>query len=384
MSTDAQLVVVGLGLIGAAAVRHAAVMGSDVVGVGPGEPSDWSTHVGPFASHYDSGRITRVLDPSPTWSELARRSISQYPEIAGRSGVEFHAPVGLLWVGGLADLRPVGASHGVDTTAIPFGNRADLPFGFDEDDETILEPAPAGHIDPRKMLRAQQMAAVHEGASLVDDVVESIEEGDDGVRLHLRSGGRLHAATAIVSAGAYAGLLTGRQVPIVPTTEAIVLGEVSSAEASRLSGLPAVIHQDASSGHLDVYAVPPVRYPDGRWYLKLGAETESDHIVDDHESVRRWMAGEESESRRGLLIDKLTGMLPGVEFLSYAVKPCIYARTPTMLPFVDHLGPRLVVAAGGNGRAAKSADAIGSLAARLALSGDWDDPLPSTAFALPV
>ena len=133
-----------------------------------------------------------------------------------------------------------------------------------------------------------------------------------------------------------------------------------------------------------MYAVPPVRYPDGRWYLKLGAETERDHIVDDDESVRRWMAGEESESRRRPLIEKLTGMLPGVEFLSFAVKPCIYARTPTLLPFVDHLGPRVVVAAGGNGRAAKSADAIGSLAARLALSGDWDDPLPSAVFALPV
>jgi glycine/D-amino acid oxidase-like deaminating enzyme len=77
-------------------------------------------------------------------------------------------------------------------------------------------------------------------------------------------------------------------------------------------------------------------------------------------------------------------MLPEVEFQSFTVKPCIYARTPTLRPFIDHLGPRVVVAAGGNGRAAKSADAIGSLAARLALTGDWEDALPSSAFALPV
>jgi sarcosine oxidase len=388
MAWDTSLAVVGLGLVGSAAVRHAAAAGTDVIGVGPGEPDDWATHDGPFASHYDSGRITRLLDASPLWSELARRSIEQYPEIAQRSGVEFHHPVGLLWVsglpGGLDDLHPVGRQVAVDTTVLPFSTRTGSPFGFDPADETILEPAPAGHIDPRRMLRAQQSVAAQDGATLIDDVVDSVEDGIDGVTLHLRSGERVRATTAILAAGAYTGLLAGPQVPMFPTTEAVVLGEVSEETAGRLSRLPSVILQAVRTGYLDVYLVPPVRYPDGRWYVKLGAETERDHVLEGTEEVRRWMAGGDAESRRGLLVGKLTAMLPDVPFESFTIKPCVYARTPTFQPFVDHLAPRLVVAAGGNGRAAKSADAIGSLAVRLAVSGDWDDPLPSTAFAVPI
>ncbi len=388
MSLDAQLAVIGLGLIGSAAVRHAAAMGADVIGVGPGEPEDWAAHEGPFASHYDSGRITRLLDASPLWSELARRSIEEYPEIAARAGIAFHHPVGLLWVGGvpggLDDLHAVGRQVEVDTTVLPFSARPELPFGFDADDASILEPAPAGHVDPRRMLRAQQVVAAQDGAMLVDDVVESVREKDGGVEIHLRSGDRVRATTAVVAAGAYSGLLAGPRVPTVPTTEAVILGEVSEEVARRSTGMPCVILQAARSGYLDVYMVPPVRYPDGRWYVKLGAETERDHTLADQAAVHRWMAGDEAESRRDLLVGKLTGMLPAIDFESFTIKPCIYARTPTFQPYVDHLSPQVVVAAGGNGRAAKSADAIGSLAARLALTGDWDDPLPSTAFALPL
>ncbi|MDE0887436.1 MAG: hypothetical protein OSB70_18080, partial [Myxococcota bacterium] len=48
--------VVGRGPMGAAAARHLAAAGEDVVVVGPEEPEDWSQHEGAFASHYDEGR----------------------------------------------------------------------------------------------------------------------------------------------------------------------------------------------------------------------------------------------------------------------------------------------------------------------------------------
>lgn len=387
MTLDARLAVVGLGLMGAAAVRHAATAGVDVVGIGPREPDDRSGHDGPFASHYDSGRITRILDGSPLWSELARRSIQVYPELARRSGVDFHRPVGVLWVSthpdGLMALRPVGESMSVDTTVAAFADRGIEHLAFGAGDPTVLEPDPAGHIDPREMLRAQKTVAVEDGAVLLDDVVESIEPDASGVTLVTRTGELVRCETVIVAAGAYTGFLAAGvdEVPIVPTTEAVVLGEISEATSGRLTGLPSVIRQSDAGGFVDVYLVPPIRYPDGRWYVKLGAETEHDVTVDDPEAVRRWMAGDEAATRRDILVECLTGMLPDVDFVGFAVEPCIYARTPTLLPYVDHLDQRVVVAAGGNGRAAKSADAIGSLATRLALTGDWDDPLPSAPFS---
>src|SRR4051812_42773626 len=88
--------VVGLGLIGSAALRHLAADGVRCVGIGPGEPPSFADHVGAFASHYDSGRITRHLDQRFEWAVLAARSIRGYSALEEASGIEFHRPVGAV------------------------------------------------------------------------------------------------------------------------------------------------------------------------------------------------------------------------------------------------------------------------------------------------
>ena len=72
MATSYDTAVVGLGLVGAAALRHLSATGQHCVGVGPTEPLDWSSHRGVFASHYDSGRITRRLDKRREWAVSGR------------------------------------------------------------------------------------------------------------------------------------------------------------------------------------------------------------------------------------------------------------------------------------------------------------------------
>ena len=47
-----------------------------------------------FGAHYDEGRITRVLDPDPTWGTLARRSIERYRDIEAKSGMYPRGPWG--------------------------------------------------------------------------------------------------------------------------------------------------------------------------------------------------------------------------------------------------------------------------------------------------
>ena len=67
--------VVGRGLIGAAAARHLAESGIKVVLIGPDEPFDRRASSGPFCSHPDEGRITRVAGRTAIWSQVAARSI---------------------------------------------------------------------------------------------------------------------------------------------------------------------------------------------------------------------------------------------------------------------------------------------------------------------
>ena len=82
-------IIVGRGLIGSAAARHLSAWQDGVAVVGPDEPADRQTHTGVFGSHYDEGRLTRILDPEAEWSITAARSIRRYREIEAKSGVTF-------------------------------------------------------------------------------------------------------------------------------------------------------------------------------------------------------------------------------------------------------------------------------------------------------
>ena len=75
-------IVVGRGMMGAAAARYLALSGDGVAVIGPDEPKDWSRHHGVFASHYDEARITRTIDSNPIWARracsAANRSTTQW------------------------------------------------------------------------------------------------------------------------------------------------------------------------------------------------------------------------------------------------------------------------------------------------------------------
>ena len=93
METQFSIIVIGNGLIGSAAARYLAGESDAVALLGPPEPSDWENHDGVFSSHYDEGRITRIMDSNPHWAEFAHRSIDEYPNIEKESGIRFF----ILW-----------------------------------------------------------------------------------------------------------------------------------------------------------------------------------------------------------------------------------------------------------------------------------------------
>lgn len=399
MTTDApngrfDLAVVGLGLIGSGAIRHAALsFEGPVIGIGPGEPTDWAAHTGPFASHYDSGRITRRLDAKREWAILASRAIEQYPVIEESSGISFHRPAGLLFVRndetGIANQQAVASELNIPITVEPSEQRrASLPqLHFPGGYTTLREPAPAGHIDPRKMTVAQLAAARLAGATVTHDVVTSIEPVDGAFQLVLSEGDEpIVADRVLVTAGAYGNsLLNDVQLAAAVRPEAIVKGEVSEATATSLD-IPSFIYLLDNEYFDDVYVVPPTQYPDGRWYVKIGGSRSGAVAINDTEQMAVWMQGSDPNNHADDQIEPmrevLTAVLPDVDFLSWSAKPCLITDTASDLPFVDVIAPGLTVAFGGNGHAAKSSDALGALAATLALEGTWTDPdLEASAFS---
>jgi glycine/D-amino acid oxidase-like deaminating enzyme len=162
--------------------------------------------------------------------------------------------------------------------------------------------------------------------------------------------------------------------------ETVVLARTSRAEQLRLDRLPSIIVDDPDHDHL--YAVPPTIYPDGLAYIKLGATTRPERVLAPRQRTE-WMAGEAHAAHLDWLRGLLLRLLPGLQAELWLTKPCLIPETPTKLPYLEIVEQGCVMAVGGNGYAAKSADAIGAVAARLVIDGAWTDvELDAAAFAL--
>ena len=358
-------------MIGAAAARHLAKGGHDVTLIGPGEPDARSNHTGVFASHYDEGRITRLLDPHPVWEELAAASLGRYAEIEAESGIAFYAPVGLL-IGApegdayLAKLRAVRDAAGVacrELTGSAF--RQAFPYlNFADDMVMLHQETDAGHISPRRLVAAQTRAAKAHGATLVDEIVLSVRgnrvETAEGVQQFDR---------VLVACGAFTNAVLERPLALSPLARTVTLFELDEDEAARLAAMPSVIFRTPDNS--SPYMLPPIRYPDGKMYLKLGGEPVDVPLAQGAE-MQDWFQSTGDPGVGMFHMERMADVMPDLRFAACHWDSCAVTYTTTALPYIADLGDGVCVAAGGCGGAAKSSDEIGRLAAQTVL-GHVDD-----------
>ena len=376
-------IVVGKGLIGTATARYLSSIGKKVAVIGPDEPSRWSSHRGVFASHYDQGRITRILDPDPIWAILAERSIQQYPAIEQQSGIRFHYNVGGLRVGPLSGdpevridrIEAVGQRLGAAFKKHEGKNlQAIYPwFEFPEGQAALLEGGQAGYINPRSLVEAQLKIARLQGAAIITETVVSIEKRQGAVEVRTVAGQKLQARKVLVAAGAYTNQLLETKLKLELRARTILLAEVSSAEMRRLSDMPTLIYRLQSDGPVNaIYMVPPVQYPDGKYYIKIGGGGDAFITVDSQNALLNWFHTDGSPAEAEALKEILLSIIPSLEAVSFHSKPCVTTYTAHDHPYIDTIEPgQIYVAAGGCGAAAKSSNEIGRVAATLAENDAW-------------
>lgn len=408
---DFDVAVVGRGLIGSAAARHLAESGRTVVAIGPDEPADWTAWDGPFSSHGDEGRITRIGDADPVWSGLAARSIERYGDLEDRSGIVFHRPCGLLastlddaaWI---ATARASGAwVASVDPEWVRNKLGVTLPVGS----TATFEGPPAGLINPRRLVEAQNVLARRAGASIIGQVVESVRLGvgpDRGVEIG-GPWGSVRARRLVVATGAFGHhllepVLDGRTLPLVRRPRTVLLAEFERAPDGHPGdgALPSLIVRQPADDRLEsIYWVPPVQYPDGRTCLKIGGSLASNPTIGDgptgEAELIDWFHGPGDAVEAEALRSSLEALLPDRTIRSASTVPCVYTGTETGYPLIDRLDgdgsgggdARVTIAIGGNGSAAKSSDELGRLAAALTAQEDGGPeigpPPDPTIFGVP-
>ena len=377
MSTDRyDVAVVGRGMIGAAAGRHLAEAGHRVALIGPGEPADRRTSEGPFCSHPDEGRITRIAARTQTWSDVAAPSIARYPDIAARSGIEFHTPCGFIaaypdaadWVARAAkygsDARLIDAEWVRETTGISITNGLGL----------VTEGAPAGYINPRRLVAAQTELARLGGADVIDAAVSAVARAAGGFEL-AGSFGAVVADQILVATGAFGSELFDWRLDVERRARSIVMARL--ADDGRIPCL--ILDQPPDDRVHEIYWVPPVAYPDGSVRIKIGGNRK-DTILLEPDELTDWFHGDGDPIEIESLTNNLFSLLPDAPLGDIVTAPCVITGTPTGAPYIGWVDDGVAVAIAGNGSAAKSSDELGRLGSTLFSEAGWDSPIDPTEF----
>ena len=366
-----RVVVIGCGLFGSAATRYLAEQFDGILCVGPDEPQDKKAHGGVFGSHYDEGRMTRIVDPSIEWGISAKNSINRYSELEKRSGIKFFTPCGYLGIGEPGSdyndrCAEVAKSFGLGIERLTASEiRAKFPFlSISSENDGLIETDTAGHISPRAMIRAQSKLAEQSGASFVKEMATKITTRSKGIEIQLGSGRNLKTEKVLLATGGFTSAcgLSPIELKLRVFGRTTVLARIDEPERTELSSMPTIIH--CKSG---AYILPPIKYPDGNTYLKLGVGTDADVTFERLEDLCAWFKGAGSEENRLQFTDFIKNLIPALEHCSYwHTDTCVVTQTATGLPITKYVyEDKIAVAVGGNGKGAKGADEWGKIAAGL-------------------
>lgn len=375
------VIVVGGGLIGSAAAKYLAEAGHTVTVFVSPEPesyNDLSTIGRPLSSHYDEGRITRITDRRPYWADMARRSIERYRTIEKRSGIRFFIQRPLVYMAPNPDeLVGVGLGHGAAVSVVT-AEEVTRRYGVHRPRGYNLggaahETAPAGFINPRRMVRAQLTLANSAGATIVPWPAGLLTGGSKAkpVTVTAIDGTAVTADRVLLATGAYGASLADVVLPLERRLRTVALLELTNPGPD----LPVLIMSELNRRELSgIYWVPPIHYPDGRVYLKIGGDPPlaqsvyERNGVDVSAAIAEWFQQGGSDQEVADLVEVATEILPdrGVRLADH--KPCVVTYTADDRPVIDWIDDRIATAVAGNGSAGKSADAVGEDAARFLTS----------------
>lgn len=355
-------IVIGLGGIGSATLRHLASRGLRVLGLDQFQPD----HT--FGSSHGDHRIIReAYFEAPEYVPLIQHAYALWRELEEESNRTdlLNITGGLVF--GPADSNMVaGALLSATTHQLPVERltpeetAARFPgFRLAEDMIAVFEPH-AGFVRPEETTRAHLDLAALNGAEVrFDDQAVSWEPDGEGVRVVTKSGIE-HAGRLILTAGPWtADLLQGWQLPL--TVRRIVNVHFNS-----------TYHQlfEAPACPVYIFASPQGHYYGFPWLPEFGLKIgrHDDGEVTTPQTIRREIDDDEIQQ----LVDVLNLYLPGASGPVIKSLTCMYTMTPDEDFIVDHHPehPQVVIGCGFSGHGFKFAPALGELLADLAMDRD--------------
>jgi sarcosine oxidase len=358
------IVVIGLGVMGSAALRELARRKLSVLGIER------------FAAGHDRGSshgATRIIRLAyfehPSYVPLVQRAYALWREIESSSGekllhvtgvAEIGEPDGALMKGTLASARLHGLSHQVLSAAEL--TRRYPAFRLPADFIATVQPD-GGFLLAEPSIRALLAQAKSAGAQVREHVtVRAIEPRASGVRI-LINGDAIEAATAVVAAGPWIkSLLPDLPVGLRVTRQ--VMSWFAPVDPARVApGLFPVFLIESNHGMH--YGFPPVCESG----VKVAKHHHRDEAVEP-DDYNRAISAEDESLIRAVLADHI----PAANGPLLEAKTCLYTVAPDGDFILDRLPgfPQVIVASPCSGHGFKFAPAIGEILADLATRGATD------------
>lgn len=377
---DHEYIVVGGGPMGAATARYLAEADRRVVLLAPRDPAVSTSGVALPSSHADHSRVTRRLDTDATWARLASASVARYRQLEQRSGIGFFTATGCLTViegtGERAEQRLAATAAIAEAFAVPHERvsgrdlRARFPYLRVSPGTTALsERHDAGWLDPRAYVQAQIAVGRARGLTVMDDVMTRADVDGVAAEVVTAAGRTLAGGEAVFAMGPYSAYdLPAAPPPLTVYARTVVHVPLDEHQRRALEGMPSLIVRGLTDEQ-NCYILPPVRYPDGEWHVKIGGGARAQRI-ESRDELDDWFAGPGDAVLGCALRARIDALLPVTQGSAHWTQSCAITVTESGLPLVSRLGRRATLVTGGNGHAAKSGDEIGRTAAEHILGRD--------------
>jgi sarcosine oxidase len=359
--TTFDVIVIGLGAMGSAAVASLAARGCRVVGIdryAPGHDrgsSHGATRIIRLGYFEHPAYVPLLRAAYPLWRELAAKSGLPLVNITGI--VEIGAPDSALVTGTLRASRLHGLAHDVlDAAALM---RRFPAFRVPSDYVGVFQPD-GGFLRAEPAIRAQLALARDAGAQLrIGEDVVAVEPRGAGVRV-VTQGGAVEAGRAIVAAGAWVkSVLPDLPAPIRVTRQVLAWFAPRDRALFAPDRFPVFLLQNADG---IFYGFPD----DGTGSVKVAKHHHADESVDPDRCDRDVSAADEAIIRA-----VLAAHLPAADGRRLAATTCLYTVTPDGDFILDRLPGHeaIIVASPCSGHGFKFAPVIGEILADLAVSG---------------
>ena len=224
--------------------------------------------------------------------------------------------------------------------------------------------------------------AQNNGCEVLDDIVNKVEEVHEGgtavMKVCTEKDKDITSKRVLLCTGAFTAFRQLIPQGLIPNIDlvrqAVIFAELGQGDLKKMKNAPAGVFSlgtrtTNTKDKVGCYFLPPIKYPDGKVYLKLGHSAQFEKILHTEQEVHDWYSKPVPPEVQEGLKEILHTVFPDIKPLSYHCDACVTCTTPTRLPYIDMVRPKLGVLLGGNGYGAKASDQLGKLGADMILTG---------------